>query len=154
MHCVAPAPTPVHGHIRGPLDVWKSTPDRLWCMPRGLAPGAAALYDATFLPHLCQVCSESRKVLSGAGLQLQDVADIASPEVSAVSAWNQSGYTKLNLWRLTDYSKLVYVDADCLVLQRFACLTPRVPPAVERTHPSHLRGVVSLLVSALTTQHG
>jgi hypothetical protein len=45
-------------------------------------------------------------------------ADIAAPQTSDVEAWNQSGYTKLNLWSLTDYSMLVYVDADCLVVER------------------------------------
>jgi len=73
-----------------------------------------------FMVQLHQVCAESRKVLCGAGFQLEEVADIAPPQVSDVAAWNQSGYTKLNLWRLTDYSKMVYVDADCLVTQRFA----------------------------------
>ena len=101
-----------------------------------------------------QVSAESRKVLRGAGMELADVeggnptclcgrsamfvlvvprlfasaacADIAAPRTSDVEAWNQSGYTKLNLWRLVRYSKLVYVDADCLVVERSpAHLSPR-----------------------------
>jgi len=74
-------------------------------------------------PVICMVTTSvsqaSRKMLSGAGLQLEEVDDIASKGMSDVEAWNQSGYTKLNLWRLTHYSKLVYVDADCLVVQRY-----------------------------------
>ena len=101
-----------------------------------------------------QVSAESRKVLRGAGMELADVeggsptclcgraaifvlvaprlfasaacADIAAPRTSDVEAWNQSGYTKLNLWRLVRYSKLVYVDADCLVVERSPVhLSPR-----------------------------
>jgi hypothetical protein len=93
-----------------------------------------------------QVSAESRKVLRGAGMELVDVAgrstdclcgravmfalvvprlfasaacaDIAAPRTSDVEAWNQSGYTKLNLWTLVRYSKIVYIDADCLVVER------------------------------------
>ena len=83
--------------------------------------------DVVFLHTYCtQVCAESRKTLCGAGLRLEEVQDIASPVESQVAAWNQSGYTKLNLWRLTEFSKLVYVDADCLIVQRLACDTVRI----------------------------
>lgn len=81
-----------------------------------------------------QVCEESRKILCGAGLRLEEVEDIASPGLSQVAAWNQSGYTKLNLWRLTDYSKLVYVDADCLVIERSVCRIVRVHDIFEWPH--------------------
>ena len=74
-------------------------------------------------PIVCMVTAgvseESRKTLRGAGLEVKEVADIPSPTgKSDVEAWVQSGYTKLNLWRLTQYSKLVYVDADCLIVER------------------------------------
>eukprot|EP00277_Geminigera_cryophila_P010898 CAMPEP_0179455574 /NCGR_PEP_ID=MMETSP0799-20121207/39504_1 /TAXON_ID=46947 /ORGANISM="Geminigera cryophila, Strain CCMP2564" /LENGTH=234 /DNA_ID=CAMNT_0021254721 /DNA_START=29 /DNA_END=736 /DNA_ORIENTATION=+ len=72
-----------------------------------------------------EVSVESRKVLKGAGLQLEEVNDIAAPRVSDVEAWNQSGYTKLNLWRLTHYSKIAYIDADCLVVQSMEDLFER-----------------------------
>ncbi|EKX51383.1 hypothetical protein GUITHDRAFT_65972, partial [Guillardia theta CCMP2712] len=55
-----------------------------------------------------------------------------------IDAWDQSGYTKLNIWKLTEFSKLVYVDADCLVMEsiddlfsretRFAAAPDTFPP--------------------------
>ena len=81
-------------------------------------------------PMVCMVTDvvsdESRRVLKGAGMRVEEVTPIASPGTSEIAAWNQSGYTKLNLWQLTQYSKLVYVDADCLVVASMNDLFERV----------------------------
>jgi glycogenin glucosyltransferase len=34
-----------------------------------------------------------------------------------VQSWIDVGFTKLRMWQLTQYSKLVYIDADCMVVQ-------------------------------------
>ena len=44
------------------------------------------------------------------------VEPIANPNASVhVEGWVNSGYTKLHVWRLTQFSKVVYIDADTLV---------------------------------------
>lgn len=45
------------------------------------------------------------------------VEAIANPHHTDVPGWVNSGFTKLRLWENTDYDKLVYIDADCIVLE-------------------------------------
>ena len=41
---------------------------------------------------------------------------IPNPNTSVhVDGWVNAGYTKLQLWGLTQFKKVVYIDADCLV---------------------------------------
>jgi len=46
------------------------------------------------------------------------VAPIPNPhaKVAHVEGWVNSGFTKLHVWNLTHFDKVVYLDADCLVL--------------------------------------
>jgi glycogenin glucosyltransferase len=34
------------------------------------------------------------------------------------ASWVGSGYTKLHIWNLTDFEKILYIDADCLVVDK------------------------------------
>lgn len=44
------------------------------------------------------------------------VDPIPNPNTSVhVDGWVNAGYTKLQLWGLTQFKKVVYIDADCLV---------------------------------------
>lgn len=54
---------------------------------------------------------------SPAGVELEMVEPIANPHADSVhvEGWVNSGFTKLHLWRLTRFAKLVYIDADCTV---------------------------------------
>ena len=56
---------------------------------------------------------------------------IANPHAkkSHVEGWVNSGYTKLQIWNLVDYDKVVYIDADTLVLQNVDELFERPTPA-------------------------
>eukprot|EP01039_Chlorochromonas_danica_P006912 gene6912-7639_t len=38
-------------------------------------------------------------------------------ESSVTPCWAKSQYTKLHIWQLTKYRRVVYIDADCLVCQ-------------------------------------
>lgn len=39
-----------------------------------------------------------------------------SSNCESTSSWAHSQYTKLNIWNLTQYEKVVYIDADCIVM--------------------------------------
>lgn len=63
-----------------------------------------------------QVGKHVRAKLSRACHELVEVPPIENPnEHVHVEGWVNSGYTKLHIFGLTAYSKLVYIDADCLV---------------------------------------
>mmetsp|Transcript_45652 Transcript_45652/g.108455 ORF Transcript_45652/g.108455 Transcript_45652/m.108455 type:complete len:279 (-) Transcript_45652:51-887(-) len=70
-------------------------------------------------PLLCMVTDNltdaDRKVLRAAQMELEHVKAIPAPAASGVAEWDNVGYTKLNLWRLTRWRTLVYIDADCVV---------------------------------------
>lgn len=60
----------------------------------------------------------SRKKLTGLGVVTKDVDPIPTPTeagISHVAGWLGTGYTKLHVWNLTSFSKVVYIDCDCLV---------------------------------------
>lgn len=57
-----------------------------------------------------------REGLQRAGWKLHDVERIRNPKSEPLkyNAWN---YSKFRLWQLTEYDKVIYIDADLLVLQ-------------------------------------
>ncbi|CAE8604628.1 unnamed protein product, partial [Polarella glacialis] len=63
------------------------------------------------------------------GLELRRVEVIPTPHKTDVPGWVNSGFTKLQLWAQSDFAKLVYVDADCLVLEDIDELFHRPSPA-------------------------
>ena len=63
--------------------------------------------------------------------RVEIVEPIANPNAkkSHVEGWINSGYTKLHIWNLIDYDKVVYIDADTLVLENVDELFERPTPA-------------------------
>eukprot|EP00931_Biecheleriopsis_adriatica_P070286 TRINITY_DN44063_c0_g1_i1.p1 TRINITY_DN44063_c0_g1~~TRINITY_DN44063_c0_g1_i1.p1 ORF type:complete len:251 (-),score=36.41 TRINITY_DN44063_c0_g1_i1:294-1046(-) len=62
-------------------------------------------------------------------LVLRRVEAIANPHTTDVAGWVNSGFTKLRLWEQEDFVKLIYIDADCLVLENIDELFDRPTPA-------------------------
>jgi len=62
-------------------------------------------------------------------IELRCVDALASPHITAVAAWENSGFTKLRVWEQVDFEKLVYIDADCLVLESVDELFERPSPS-------------------------
>ena len=62
---------------------------------------------------MSQVCDAWSRIVS---VLMTFAVEFAAP---CCPLWPASlvGYTKLHLWRLTQYSKLVYIDADAIVLR-------------------------------------
>jgi alpha-N-acetylglucosamine transferase len=65
-----------------------------------------------------EVTEEDKKMLQSGGLEPVLVTAIGAPRPSHVSEWDRVGYTKLNLWSMQEWEKLVYIDADCLIVFR------------------------------------
>ncbi|CAJ1357454.1 unnamed protein product [Effrenium voratum] len=57
------------------------------------------------------------------------VEAIPNPHSTDVPGWVNSGFTKLRIWEQDDFAKLVYIDADCLVLDNIDDLFSRPCPA-------------------------
>ncbi|XP_072990261.1 UDP-glucuronate:xylan alpha-glucuronosyltransferase 2-like [Typha latifolia] len=55
-------------------------------------------------------------VLAAAGWALREVKRIRNPRAKK-NAYNEYNYSKLRLWQLTDYDKVIFVDADIVVLR-------------------------------------
>ena len=50
--------------------------------------------------------------------------DVTSSSSVRIAHWSSSEYTKINIWKLTDYEKVVYIDADCMVLENVDDVRP------------------------------
>ncbi|CAN0455495.1 unnamed protein product, partial [Ascophyllum nodosum] len=60
-----------------------------------------------------------RRYLSPAVIWSSQVDPIAMPvreQAGHVPSWAEVGYTKLRIWGLTQYKRVVYIDADALVM--------------------------------------
>ena len=58
-------------------------------------------------------------------VQLQLVDDIPNPNTNVhVEGWVNSGYTKLHIFNLVQYDRIIYLDADCLVLENIDEVRP------------------------------
>eukprot|EP00927_Polykrikos_kofoidii_P052152 TRINITY_DN45937_c0_g1_i1.p1 TRINITY_DN45937_c0_g1~~TRINITY_DN45937_c0_g1_i1.p1 ORF type:complete len:294 (+),score=59.55 TRINITY_DN45937_c0_g1_i1:105-986(+) len=79
--------------------------------------------------HTDQVSDSVLQRLAGPGLELRKVEAIQNPHCTSVPGWVNSGFTKLRLWEQDDFEKLVYIDADCLVLESIDELFDRPSPA-------------------------
>jgi glycogenin glucosyltransferase len=65
-----------------------------------------------------QVSPSAQKKLAASGACVIEVADIPNPNSNVhVEGWVNSGYTKLHIWNLTQYDKLLYLDADTIVVE-------------------------------------
>ena len=59
---------------------------------------------------------EHRKGLEGAGWKVIEIERIRNPKAEKGS-YNEWNYSKFRLWQLTDYDKVIFIDADLLVLR-------------------------------------
>lgn len=96
---------------------------------RAVAGATAAPSIPLLVIHTDQVSSGVLRRLSGLGLELRKVEPIENPHLTNVPGWINSGFTKLRLWEQDDFEKIVYVDADCLVLEPIEELFDRPSPA-------------------------
>lgn len=66
------------------------------------------------LLHDDSITNKSRIGLSLAGWKLRCIERIRSP-FSKKGSYNEWNYSKLRLWQVTDYDKLVFIDADFII---------------------------------------
>eukprot|EP00753_Platysulcus_tardus_P010676 PLAT2954.1.p1 GENE.PLAT2954.1~~PLAT2954.1.p1 ORF type:complete len:351 (+),score=162.19 PLAT2954.1:48-1100(+) len=77
-----------------------------------------------------EVSAHVRAQLEARKCIVVEVEAIPNPnEEVHVEGWVSSGYTKLALWSLTDWDKLVYIDADAMVVRNVDDLFLRPTPA-------------------------
>ncbi|GLJ25132.1 hypothetical protein SUGI_0480690 [Cryptomeria japonica] len=67
------------------------------------------LVDATII-------AEHRRGLEMAGWKLRQIERIRNPKAER-EAYNEWNYSKFRLWQLTDYDKIIFIDADLLILR-------------------------------------
>lgn len=64
------------------------------------------------------VSRTTRSKLAGTAARVVEVEPLGGPEEEASgTSWSGSGYTKLRVWELCEYAKIVFVDADAVVLE-------------------------------------
>lgn len=82
-------------------------------------PMAIKSKPATILLVTPQVTEGIRKGLRGLCDDLIEVQPIPNPYAAQthVSGWVDSGFTKLCIWGLVQFDRVVYLDADCLVFK-------------------------------------
>ncbi|XP_042390336.1 UDP-glucuronate:xylan alpha-glucuronosyltransferase 2-like isoform X1 [Zingiber officinale] len=68
------------------------------------------------LLHDRSIAGEKLRALAAAGWSLREIERIRNPRAER-GTYNEYNYSKLRLWQLTDYHKLVFIDADILVLR-------------------------------------
>jgi len=62
-------------------------------------------------------------------MDVKIVEAIAAPWKTDVDAWQNCAATKLHIWNLIQYHKVVYLDSDCLVVDSIDDLFERPSPA-------------------------
>lgn len=63
-----------------------------------------------------KVGEEKREGLRAAGWQVREIRRIRNPRAEKDS-YNEWNYSKFRLWQLTDYDKIIFIDADLLILR-------------------------------------
>ena len=128
------------------------------CGGDGYLPGAKALANSlhatgTAEPLVAMVTPDvtpaGRTRLAGDGWTVVEVQPIDNPMAAEHRLFDRFGgvFTKLNAWNLTDYDKLVYVDADTLVLRNVDELFERrdFAAAPDFFRPDHFNSGVMVL---------
>ncbi|KAK6938694.1 Glycosyl transferase, family 8 [Dillenia turbinata] len=67
------------------------------------------------------ISSSSREALANAGWKLRLIKRIRNPRAEKRS-YNEYNYSKFRLWQLTDYDKVIFIDADIIVLKNLDLL--------------------------------
>ncbi|KAJ7977979.1 Hexosyltransferase [Quillaja saponaria] len=62
------------------------------------------------------ITNKSIRGLRAAGWKISRIERILSP-FAKKGTYNEWNYSKLNIWKLTDYDKVIFIDADFLVLK-------------------------------------
>ncbi|KAK9137263.1 hypothetical protein Sjap_007857 [Stephania japonica] len=62
------------------------------------------------------ITNKSRKALSFAGWKIKDITRIRSPYAKEDS-YNKWNYSKLRIWQLVEYDKVIFIDSDLIVLE-------------------------------------
>ncbi|XP_078158217.1 UDP-glucuronate:xylan alpha-glucuronosyltransferase 1-like [Carex rostrata] len=62
------------------------------------------------------ISSEQRAGLQSAGWKVRTIERIRNPKANQ-NAYNEWNYSKFRLWQLTDYDKIIFIDADLLILR-------------------------------------
>jgi alpha-N-acetylglucosamine transferase len=62
------------------------------------------------------ITSASLRGLRSAGWKIKRIKRILSP-FAQKGSYNEWNYSKLRVWQLTDYDKIIFIDADLLVLK-------------------------------------
>ncbi|KAI0507575.1 hypothetical protein KFK09_013701 [Dendrobium nobile] len=73
------------------------------------------------LLHDKSISEAKLRALAAAGWQLRLINRIRNPRAQRYT-YNEYNYSKFRLWLLTDYSKVVFVDADIIVLRNLDLL--------------------------------
>ncbi|XP_072971740.1 UDP-glucuronate:xylan alpha-glucuronosyltransferase 2-like [Typha angustifolia] len=68
------------------------------------------------LLHDHSITQEQRHALATAGWTLRKIKRIRNPRAKK-HTYNEYNYSKFRLWQLTDYDKIIFIDADILVLR-------------------------------------
>ena len=67
------------------------------------------------------ITSRSLQGLRAAGWKIKHIERIRSPNAKK-NAYNEWNYSKLRLWQLTEYDKIIFIDADLIVLNNMDSL--------------------------------
>ncbi|KAG0482959.1 hypothetical protein HPP92_011043 [Vanilla planifolia] len=62
------------------------------------------------------ITSHHRNGLAAAGWEVRTIQRIRNPKAER-DAYNEWNYSKFRLWQLTDYDKIIFIDADLLILR-------------------------------------
>ncbi|CAA7396672.1 unnamed protein product [Spirodela intermedia] len=62
------------------------------------------------------ISDEHRGGLAAAGWKVRTIQRIRNPKAER-DAYNEWNYSKFRLWQLTDYDKIIFIDADLLILR-------------------------------------
>ncbi|KAG8078667.1 hypothetical protein GUJ93_ZPchr0007g4142 [Zizania palustris] len=62
------------------------------------------------------ISDHHRKGLEAAGWKVRIIQRIRNPKAER-DAYNEWNYSKFRLWQLTDYDKIIFIDADLLILR-------------------------------------
>ncbi|CAD5177812.1 unnamed protein product [Musa acuminata subsp. malaccensis] len=73
------------------------------------------------LLHDKSIPHDKLRALAAAGWTLREIDRIRNPHAQKDS-YNEYNYSKLRLWQLTDYHRVVFIDADILVLRNLDLL--------------------------------
>ncbi|GMP44000.1 hypothetical protein CsSME_00013134 [Camellia sinensis var. sinensis] len=62
-----------------------------------------------------------RQALASAGWKIRIISRIRNPKAQK-NSYNEYNYSKFRLWQLTDYDKVIFIDADIIVLRNLDLL--------------------------------